>query len=316
MRINLIIFSFILAIGVRAQPEQIKFMAPKLYPEGVAIDEKQNIFYVSSVTTGSIGKVDMTGKYTLFYEDSSLKSSFGMKVSAKQNRLWVCISDPNHSKYSTPSTFKKMARLIALDLASGKKVADIDLSALSAGNHFANDMAFDDKDNIYITDSYSPNIYKVTPAGVASVFATSDLFKSIDVGLNGIVYHPGGYLIVAHNTSGELFKVDCKNPSIISKVDINMWLPGADGMLLDKQNNVIVIVNKGINRAYRFTSTDNWKSAVLNASTATLDRFSNPTTGFIKGNDTYLLNSKMNELTDSSKNPSKEFSVQLAKFNR
>lgn len=314
MRIRFIIILLLATLAVKAQTEQIKFTAPKLYPEGVEIDEKQHVFYVSSVTTGTIGKVDMMGNYTVFYQDSSLKSSFGMKVNNKQNRLWVCISDPNHSWYSTPQTFKKMARVIAIDLSSGKKMADIDLANLSSGKHFANDLAFDDLDNIYITDSYSPNIYKITASGIASIFATSDLFKSVDVGLNGIVVHPGGYLLVAHNTAGVLFKVDLKNPANITKVVINTLLPGADGMLLDKQNNLTVIVNKGINRAFRFTSKDNWNTATLMGSTATTDRFSNPTTGFMRGADTYLLNSKMNELSDSSKTPSKEFSVQLAKF--
>ncbi len=314
MKIIITFLSILSTLVLRAQTEQIKFMAPKLYPEGVTINEKQNVFYVSSVTTGTIGKVDMNGKYSVFYTDSSLKSSFGMKVNSKQNRLWVCISDPNHSKYSTPQTFKKMARIIALDLSSGKKIADIDLSAITEGKHFANDLAFDDNDNIYITDSYSPCIYKISPAGVASVFATSDMFKSVDVGLNGIVYHPDDFLIVDHNTSGSLYKIDIKNPSGITKVEIKELLPGADGMLLDKQNNLTVIVNKGINRAYRYMSNDNWKSATLAGSTSTLDRFNNPTTGFFKGSDTYLLNSKLNELSDSTKNPSKEFSVQLAKF--
>lgn len=314
MKIIITFLSILSTLVLRAQTEQIKFMAPKLYPEGVAIDEKQNVFYVSSVTTGTIGKVDMNGKYSVFYADTSLKSSFGMKVNSKQNRLWVCISDPNHSKYSTPQTFKKMARIIALDLSSGKKISDVDLSAITEGKHFANDLAFDENDNIYITDSYAPCIYKITPAGVASVFTTSDMFKSVDVGLNGIVYHPAGFLIVDHNTSGSLYKINIKNPSGITKVEIKELLPGADGMLLDKQNNLTVIVNKGINKAYKYMSSDNWKSATLVGSTSTLDRFNNPTTGFFKGSDTYLLNSKLNELSDSTKNPSKEFSVQLAKF--
>lgn len=296
------------------QTEKIKFIAPKLYPEGVAIDEKQNVFYVSSVTKGTIGKVDMNGKYTELYSDNSLKSSFGMKVNVKQNKLWVCISDPHHSWYSTPETFKKMSRVISIDLTSGKKVDDIDLSKLSGGNHFANDIAFDDNGNSYITDSFSPNIYKITPSGSAGIFATSDLFKSADVGLNGIVVHPAGFLIVDHNSSGTLYKVDLKNPANISRIEISSFMPGADGLLLDKQNNLIVIVNKGINRAFRFFSKDNWKSAEQNGSTATLDRFSNPTTGFLRDNNIYLLNSKMNELKDSSLTPSKEFSVQLAKF--
>lgn len=314
MKIFIQALCLICCVSAAAQTAQIKFTVPGLYPEGVAANEKQNVFYVSSVTTGTIGKVDLNGKYTVLYADSSLKSSFGMKVNATQNKLWVCISDPHHSWYSTPGTYKKMARVISIDLSTGKKIDDIDLGRLKAGNHFANDLAFDDKDNLYITDSYSPCVYKISAAGEASVFATSELFKSEEVGLNGIICHPSGYLMVAHNTSGILYKIDLKNPSNISRIETAFFMPGADGMLLDKQDNIIVIVNKGINRAYRLSSKDNWKSAELLGSTATLDRFNNPTTGFIRSNDIYLLNSKMHELTDSSKNPSKEFSVQLAKF--
>lgn len=107
--------------GLRAQTERIVFKAQLLYPEGVAWHREKNLFFISSVKTGTIGSVDESGMYKEIYKDKMLKSSFGMKIDEKNNRLLVCVSDPNYSEYSTPATFKKMARLISIDLNTGKK---------------------------------------------------------------------------------------------------------------------------------------------------------------------------------------------------
>src|SRR5574339_500940 len=42
-------------ILVSAQSNKITFTAPKVYPEGIAFDNKKNVAYVSSVKTGTIG---------------------------------------------------------------------------------------------------------------------------------------------------------------------------------------------------------------------------------------------------------------------
>lgn len=314
MKILISLIIFLTTLSAQSQTPRINFTAPLAYPEGVAFNNKTQTFYVSSVKTGTIGQVDQNGKYAVFFEDSGLKSSFGMKVDSKQNRLYVCVSDPNYSKYSDSSTFKKMARLISIDLNSAKKVLDINLAVLYPGKHFANDLTFDDKGNIYVTDSFSPVIYKVDAQGKASIFTESDLFKGEDVGLNGIVFHPKGFLLVANDRDGALFKVDITHPANITKVKLKNFFPGADGLLWDQQNNLVLIQNKGIDKAFQLFSNDNWQSAEIKAATASTDRFANPTTGVIQNNKIYLLNSKMNELTDSTKTPSKEFSLQEVQF--
>ena len=78
-----------------------------LYPEGITADGATSGFYVSSVIDGTIGKVDAQGNYRKWYVDSTLKSSFGMKLDEKKNLLWVCVGDPNYSKFKDSTTFKK-----------------------------------------------------------------------------------------------------------------------------------------------------------------------------------------------------------------
>ena len=236
--ITLFFLTISTAIISHSQTLRLNFIAPGTYPEGVAWHPSANLFYVSSARVGTIGKVTAGGKYEELYKDMDIKSAFGMKVDEKNNLLWVCAGDPNYSIYQDSMTHKKMIRLIAIDLKSGKKVKDIDLSNVYKGYHFANDLTMDNQGNIYITDSYSPVIYRVDARGMATVFAENKLFSSAGVGLNGIVMHPDGYLIVANNGSGALLKVPINSPGNVSAVKINQFFPGADGLLLDQQNNL------------------------------------------------------------------------------
>lgn len=301
---------------IKAQTQRITFKAPLLYPEGVALSEDGKTFFVSSVKTGTIGTVDQQGNYKEFYKDKSMVSSFGMKVETGKNRLWICLADPNpnYSEFSTPSTFQKMARLIAVDLNTGKKVQEINLEGLYAGKHFINDLTFDDKGNIYMTDSFSPVIYKVDGTGKASVFAESPLFKSIDVGLNGIIYHPAGFLLTVNNSDGSILKVNINDPKQVTAVKIRDLFPGADGLLLDDGNNLILIQNKSVNKCYKLESADNWQTAKVTAATHSEDRFQQPSTGVIQNGKVWLLNSKLNELSNPTIPPSREFSLQLAEL--
>lgn len=303
-----------MATGAATDGEKVVFKAPLLYPEGLAYDAQKKLFFVSSVRWGTIGSVGMDGSYKELLKDPALKSSYGMKVDEKNNRLLVCVSDANYSKYSTPATFKKMARLIGVDLTTGKKTMDVNL-AMDAGKHFANDLAMDERGAIYVTDSYAPNVYKIDPSGKATLFATSDWFRSEDVGLNGILYHPQGYLLVDHNTNGALYKIDVKNPKNITQVKIKGLFPGADGMVWQSPTTLAMVQNKGVNKIFQLTSNDNWATAEVKGATATLDNFQHPTTATVQDGRVWVLNSKMNELQDSSMTPSKEFSIQTAKFN-
>jgi sugar lactone lactonase YvrE len=309
---NILLTILAIAMANVTAQNKIEFTAPKIYPEGVAFDQKNSAFYVSSVTEGTIGKVDRTGKYEVFYRDSTMKSSFGMKVDPSRNRLWVCVADPNYSKYSDSSTFKKMSKVIAVDLNSRKKVATVDLSALVDGKHFANDLTLDNKGNVYVTDSYSPVIYKIDVNDKATVFARNDLFKSSAVGLNGIVFHPKGFLLAVNNGNGTILKVDLKNPNNAEQVKCDIFFPGADGLLLDRKNNLVLVQNKGVNRVFEIESPDDWKTAKVIKATKVEDRLQNPTTSTLVADSIYVLNSKMNELSDSTKNPSRKYSLQVA----
>ena len=311
----LIIFPMLLSIACHTTAQQkIEFTAPGVYPEGIAYNPAQQVFYVSGVRIPSIGKVDKSGRYTQLFMDSTLRSIYGMKLDAAGKKLWFCASDGNYSKFKSDATFKRMMRLVAIDINTGKKTNDIDLTALSIGEHFANDLTFDDKGNIYITDSYSPNIYKVDAAGRASLFANSPLFYAAGIGLNGLVYHPSGYLLAVNSGAGCLLKIPASNPTDITRVKIPQFFPGGDGMLLNDNNTVTLVQNQSVNKIFQITTADEWKTAKVTMATPADALFAQPSTATFAGRDTWIMNSKLNELADSMHIPSDRFSIQLANF--
>jgi sugar lactone lactonase YvrE len=309
-----LIILLLLSGTLQAQTKRITFSSPMLYPEGTAYDSVAQRFFVSSAKKATIGAVDTAGNYIVFYDEPALKSSFGMKVDHKRNFLWVCVGDPNYSINTDSSTYRKMIKLVALDLSTGNKTKEIDLSNLYEGKHFANDLTIDDAGNIYITDSYSPVIYKVDTDYKATLFAQSNYFQSIDIGLNGIAWHPDGYLIVVNNAQGALYKVDTKSPSTISKIKIDQFFGGGDGLLFDNQKNLVLVQNKSVDKLFRLQSQDGWRTAKVSMATGGTDRFQNPSTCTIRKGKIYALNAKLNEIMDKSIKPSEEFSLQVAEF--
>ena len=303
-----------LVFGCIAQKptERISFMADEAYPEGVAFDSTANVYYVSSARLGTIGKVSPQGSYSVLYQDNSLKSTYGVKVHG--NKLIFCAGDANYSKFTSPDTRTKMARLLAVDTRTGSKLMDVDLSQLVPGKHFPNDIAIDPQGNMYVTDSFAHAIYKVSPEGKASVFAKSKLFQTMGVGLNGIVYHPEGYLVACSSSTGQFYKVDIQNPENVRKVSIDQFFLGADGLLLDDSSHLSVVVNGGTDKIFRLESTDNWQSAKLSASTLASDRFTYPSTATRFQNSTWVMNAKFSELVDSNSVPSKNFAIQKVVF--
>ncbi len=308
---NLFKILFVLTFAFSANAQNIAFNSNELYPEGIAYSQKQDVFFVSSLHFGKIGKVTRKGVYSEFITDNDLVSTIGIHANEKANLLYVCVSDPGVSVTTNAATQMKLAKLIAYDLTTGKRKFVADLGALNKdGGNFANDVDFDTQGNTYVTNSASPIIYKVTPKGIASVFATNDNWKKEGFNLNGIVVHPNGYLIVAQSNTGELYKVSLKNPKEITKITSDIML-GADGIFMHENNELLVISNSK-KEVYELNSTDNFVSAKT-ARTATTE-MNFPTTGIVVNKKYYVLNAKLDEIFNPKATKTSNFLIQEIKF--
>jgi sugar lactone lactonase YvrE len=252
-------------------PARITVPQAGLSPEGIQYDEANQRFIVSSRTRGRLGTVRDDSTYTVLADDPRLVSTIGLNLDASRQRLLAAVSDAGvNTSRSTSTTLRKLAALAIFNPSSGALLSYIDLGALRpALAHFANDIAVDAQGNAYITDSLSPLIYKVDSQGVATVFLeNTQLSGGTAFGLNGIVYHPDGYLLVAKSNDGTLFKVPITNPTGFTTVASSQSLVGADGLLL-LDNNTLLVVAGSQNTVYRMATTDAWATTRPSGSFAT-----------------------------------------------
>jgi len=273
----------------------ISFEADTVYPESVSWSAKQNTFFASSVRHGLVGKVSIDGHFSVFIRDTKLVSTVGILADDARNTIWVANSDPGAGDRTQASTQGKLAGVATYDSKTGKARAYYDLGRLSEGAHFANDIALDAEGNAYVTDSFAPIIYRISHSGDASIFAKNDLFKKGDgFNLNGIAWHHDGYLLVGKYNTGEIYRIDLRDPSHVEQVVIPEALVGADGFLLADDQHLVVVQNNGADRTVELTSTDGWKTAQV--SRVVKSELSMPTAATKAGKNVFVLNARLDTL--------------------
>ena len=268
-------------------PDIVSFEKDALYPEGLEYDAGNNRFLVTSLREGIVGTVTPDGDYEVLFQDGNMVSAIGIRIDKARDRVLVCNSDPGVSVHTNKETQGKLAGLAVFQLSTGKLIKYIDLAGLSeGGGHFCNDIALDSNGVAYVTDSFSPIIYKIDTDNNASIFMQNDKFAGEGFGLNGIVMKDD-YLLVAKYNDGTLFKFPLDDPQKFSQVNIEGAYPGADGLLWADDGSLILIANAQTNKVLKLTSEDNWVSAKVAGSVDTGQVFA--TTGEDINGDIYVL---------------------------
>lgn len=307
--------ALVLATGACAKPgpEQVTIAETDLFPEGLEYSSRYGVWLVTSLRKGLVNQVKDDGTIKPLIEDPALlKSVIGIRIDEKRDRVLIANSDPGVAERTDPATQRKLAGLGIYRLSTGEKIAYADLGALRpAEAHFANDIALDGDGNAYVTDSFSPLIYKVTPEGEASVLIENSRFIGQGFGLNGIVYHRNNFLVVAKMDEGLLFKIPLSNPDNFKEIKLDRKLPGADGLLWNIAGDLVVAANGDTNKIFLVKSADGWDSARVAGERATGDVFA--TTGVLRGNEVYVLYAQLNKLFGGQL-PVDEFTINKIKF--
>ena len=296
-------------------PTRIDFNREALFPEGVSYDEPRNRFLVGSVRQGTIGSVSPAGVYAPLTTDEALISTVGLLVDQPRHRVLAAVSDPGTGVRTNPQTAGRLAALGIYNVVNGNRIAFVNLGALRPNlPHFANDVAVDPLGNAYVTDSASPLTYRVDPQGNPSVLVEDTTFavRPGQFGLNGIVYHPHGFLIVALSQAGKLYKVSLTRPTVIREIDLGLTLPSPDGLRLSKDGKFLVVVNnqRGVapGRVLAFRGSDDWTSGALVNEFTTEASF--PTTATLVGTGVYVVYAKLNQV--AAQPPVSVFTIQQA----
>ncbi|KAK4738015.1 hypothetical protein R3W88_001712 [Solanum pinnatisectum] len=188
--------------------------------------------------------------------DLTGNASLGFTIDRERNRVLVAVADVLGNRYSA---------LAAYDLKSWNRVFLTKLSGPEDEKAFADDVVVDTEGNAYITDAKADKIWKVGANGELKytiknpIFTPKEWYNKL-VGLNGIVYHPNGYLLVAHTFSGNLFKIEIAKGDEVKLVKIdNGSLKFGDGMELLSPTKLVVAGNP----TRLVESSDDWESGTI-----------------------------------------------------
>jgi len=245
--------------GTTEVPDVILIEQPALYPEGIEYDAVNDRFLVGSLSQGGIGEVTGSGAPTALISDTDVPSSVGIQIDAERNRLLVVSSD---TRLFLDPTLPSHAALAAYDLETSERLFLTDLAAATEYRpNVANDVAVDAEGNAYVTDTFAPVIYRVDVDGNASIFWEDERFSGMGgPGLNGIEYHPDGYLLVPMMITQGMYKIPVDDPAALTAVTIDQPIIGADGVILHPDGRLIIVAGQ-TGTVYALRSNDEWETA-------------------------------------------------------
>lgn len=270
-----------------AIPDTVRIREPGLHPEGIEWDGERGRFLVSSVTRGTVTSVRDDGSHEAFVEDTAVTSSIGVHIDRAGGRLLVANSD---LAATSDTSLTGQAMLGAYDLSSGERLYMADMGALVDGRHFANDVTSGPDGTAYVTDSFSPVIYEVSPEGEPSVLVRDQRLGGRGFGLNGIDYHPDGYLVVAMAGDSTFYRVPLDDPSSLTEVSMPEPI-SADGIVFRSPTELAVVGTtfrgeEPITEVLLLSTDDGWSTAsVAGRRVAPLG----PTTAAIRDGQVYAV---------------------------
>jgi quercetin dioxygenase-like cupin family protein/DNA-binding beta-propeller fold protein YncE len=285
-------------VRLEPNPRAISISRPGLYPETIVVNPRTKKFLVGSVREGAVYEVGLDGKAKELVHDERLISILGLAADPGSNRLLVTNSDLGAGIRHSARGPKQEAAIGIYDLTTGRRLDYVDLATLLPDEeHLINGIALDSTGNAYVTDSLAPAIYKINTSNQASLFLEDAEFRGPGVNLNGIVYHPKGFLLVVKKSTGALYRVPLDEPGRFARVKVPTQLVGADGLLLASSEQLVLIANKTpaavSESVFVLESTDDWNSAQVVDSRKLGGDY--PTTGVALDGKLYALSSHLDE---------------------
>ena len=280
-------------------PDLVMAQRTSFHPEGIEWDAENERFLTGSLTEGTIFEIDDEGTVMAFIEDDDLVSTVGIHIDQATNRLLVCNSDT--TVFEDPEAVG-IAQLGIYDLNTSERLQFIGLDEmLEDSRHFCNDVTSDADGNAYVTDTFSPVIYKVTPDGKGSIFIEDE---RLNIGLNGIEYHPDGYLLAAVSGAGALYKIPLDDPEAMTQVELSEPF-GADGIVLHPNGNLIAVATtfnedgSPNSEVLEVASEADWESAAI-VNRVLTDASLTPTTAAIRDEAVYVVHAYIDDMVSGT----------------
>lgn len=225
-------------VAVMAGPANAQTAAPitvpgeRAFPESITATPDGTL-YVSSLAEGGIRRVKpgatsadefvAPGAY-------ATRSTFGLYADVERNTLWACSNDASALGVPGPGSATG-SHLVAFDLTSGEGKASYKFPGTAT---LCNDMTVADDGSIYVTNTLTPQIFRLKPGATELELFIEDkqLQPAQGAGLDGIAFGADGHLYVNTYNGGDLFRIEVKDAQAgrITKLATSRPLSLPDGL--------------------------------------------------------------------------------------
>ena len=187
-------------------------------PHGLAVDASGNVF-VADFGNHKIRKITSSGVVTTFVGSGSSGSADGTGTAASFNNLTGLALDTNDNLYVADTSNRKIRKItpagVVTTLAGSGAYGSADGTGTAASFNDPRGVAVDASGNVYVGDSGSRKIRKITPAGGVTTLAGSGAYGSADgIGtvasfssLDGLAVGAGGEILVADGGNNRIRKI-------------------------------------------------------------------------------------------------------------
>lgn len=225
-------------------------------PEGLEVDPHGNV-YVATFGFTSAGAVSGPGQIYVYDDDGRLERTLsvagssphllGLRWQASTRRLLVADFGG--------------AQVLSVDPRSGASTVFMTLPAASRAGSSLNDITFDARGNVFVSDSFQGTIWVTGPSGgEARAWVTANVLRTTGVppfGANGLRFdHAGTTLFVANTGDDTIVEVPVTGTEVgagpgdpllpiagMPSVFVNS-VNGADGLVIDAQDDLWIAANQ------------------------------------------------------------------------
>jgi hypothetical protein len=135
--------------------EKISLSEKDLHPEGLLYLQKHKVWLVSSIRNKKIVSFDENGKCSDWFTECSY-SVFALKTDSDEKYIWVaCSAIPQMKGFSKEMNGK--SEILKIEIATKKLAKRYTVD----GNHVFGDLIITKNNDVYISDSAEPLIYKI-----------------------------------------------------------------------------------------------------------------------------------------------------------
>ncbi|TPG37654.1 hypothetical protein EAH81_19395 [Flavobacterium pectinovorum] len=218
---------------IESSVEKLSLSEKDLHPEGLIYLDKHKLWLSSSIRNKKVVSFDEKGKCTDWFTDCSY-SVFALKTDYDQKYLWItCSAIPEMKGFSKEMEGK--SEVLKIDITTRKLIKRYTIE----GNHVFGDLVVSKNNDIYISDSAEPIIYKIEKENLV---LWKDLRKEA-FNLQGITLNKKeSKIFIADYLKGILaIDIKSKKETWLEFPD-NVSRKGIDGLVFYK-NSLIVIQN-------------------------------------------------------------------------